>query len=79
MIYAMNFREPRLRVKLVNFGFSAKLSNRDYNESNKSTRKSLACIGSEKSLVELGVPKNELFHIFCSTKKFTFHPERWVV
>ncbi len=48
-------------MKLVNFHFSAESSSTDYNESNKPTLKSLAHIGSEKSLVELGVPKNELF------------------
>ncbi len=50
-----------LKVKSVSFNFSAKSSNTDYNESNKPTPKSLAYIGSEKLLVELGVPKNELF------------------
>ncbi len=60
----MNFRKPWLRVKLVNFDFSAKLSSTDYNEWNKPTWKSLAHTGPEKSLVELGVPKNELFHFF---------------
>ncbi len=43
---------------------SVKSSNTDYNESNKSNPKSLALIGFEKSLVELGVPKNEHFHFF---------------
>ncbi len=47
-------------MKEVNFDFIAKLSSTDYNESNKPNRKSLAHIGSEKSLVEPGVPKNEL-------------------
>ncbi len=51
-------------MKSVNFEFSEKLSSTDYNESNKPTPKSLAHIGSEKSLVELGVPKNELYHFF---------------
>ncbi len=59
-IYVMRFRKPWLRVKLGNFDFSAKLSSTDYNESNKPTPKSLAHIGSEKSLVELGVPKSEI-------------------
>ncbi len=58
----MGFRKPWLRMKLVNFDFSAKLSSTDYNESNKPTLKSLAHIGSKKSLVELRVPKNELSH-----------------
>ncbi len=77
----MRFRKPWLRVKLVNFDFNAQLSITDYNGSNKPTPKSLAHTGSEKSLVELRVPKNDLihfFHIFCSTEKFTFHPEPWV-
>ncbi len=60
---------------MVNFDFSAKLSSTDYNESNKLTLKSLAHMGSAKSHVELGVPKNELFR---SAEKFTFHPEPWV-
>ncbi len=75
----MRFRNPRPRVKLVNFDFNAKSSNTDYNESNKPTLESLAQIGSEKSLVKLGVPKNELLYIFCSPEKFTFHLEPWVV
>ncbi len=58
----MRFRKPWLRVKSVNFDFSAKSLSNDYNESNKPTLKYLAHIGSEKSLVELGVPKNELSH-----------------
>ncbi len=71
--------KPWLSVKSVNFDFSAKLLSTHYNESNKPTPKSLAHTGSEKSLVELGVPKKELFHIFHSTEKFTFHPEQRVV
>ncbi len=51
----------------------------EYNESDKPTPKSLAHIGSEKSLFDLGVPKNEHFYIFRSTEKFTFHPQLWVV
>ncbi len=51
-------------VKLVNFAFRTKLSSTDYNELNKPTLKSLAHIESEKSLVELVVPKNELLHFF---------------
>ncbi len=74
-IFLMRFRKPWLKVKPVNFDFCEKLSSTDYNESNKPTPKYLAHIGSEKSLVELGVPKNERFHIFCSIGKFTFHPE----
>ncbi len=57
--------------------YSVKLSSTDYNESTKPNPKSLAYIGSKKSLVELGVPKNELFHFFSnfsSTEKFTFSP-----
>ncbi len=55
-----NCEKPFVRpwVKLVNFDFSAKSSSTDYNESNKPTSKSLAHIGSEKSLVELEVQKN---------------------
>ncbi len=60
----MRFRKPWLRVKSVNSDFNAKPSNTNYNESNKPTPKSLAHLGSEKSLVELGVPNNELFHFF---------------
>ncbi len=60
----MRFRKPWLRVKLVNFDFEAKLSSTDHNELNKPTLKSRAHIGSEKSLVERGVPKNELLHFF---------------
>ncbi len=60
----MRFRKPWLRAKSVNLDFSAKLSSTDYNELNKPTLKSLAHVGSEKLLVELGVPKNELFHFF---------------
>ncbi len=41
--------------------------------------KSLAHIGSEKSFVEPGVLKSELFHMFRFTEKFIFHPEPWVV
>ncbi len=49
-------------MKSVNFDFSAKSSSTDYNESNKSIPKCLAHIGSEKTLVELEVSKNEIFH-----------------
>ncbi len=58
-----------------------KSSSSDYNESNKSNSKSLAYIGSKKSLVVRGVPKNEFFHffyIFRSTEKFTFSPTAMV-
>ncbi len=48
-------------MKSVNFDFSAKLSSTDYNKSNKPTLKCLAHTGSEKLLVELGVPKKKLF------------------
>ncbi len=54
------FRKPWLRVKLVDFDFRAKSSSTDYNELNKPNSKSLAHIGFEKSLVELGIPKNDL-------------------
>ncbi len=46
-------------MKSVNFDFSAKLSNTDYNKSNKPNSKSLAHIRFEKLCVELEVPKNE--------------------
>ncbi len=61
----MRFRKPWLRVKSVNFDFSTKSSSTDHNKWNKPTTKSLAYIGSEKSLAELGVPKNKLFHFFA--------------
>ncbi len=51
-----------------------KSSSTDYNELNKPNPKPLAHIGCEKSLVQLGVPKNELFHFFHFTEKFTFSP-----
>ncbi len=54
--FSRRFRKPWLRVKAANVDFIAKLSSTDYNESNKSNPKSLAHIGSKKSLVELGVP-----------------------
>ncbi len=53
---------------------NVKLSNTECNESNKTNPMSLAQIGSKKSLVELRVPKNELFHFFCFTEKFIFSP-----
>ncbi len=43
---------------------SVKSSSTNNNEPNKPNPKSLAHVGSEKLLVELGVPKNELFHFF---------------
>ncbi len=52
------------RGKIINFDFTAKSSSTDCNESNKQTTKSLVRIVSEKLLVELGIPKNELFHFF---------------
>ncbi len=60
--YVIRFRKSWLMVKLVNSDFSAKLWSTDHNEWSKPTLKSLAHIGSEKSLVKLGVPKNEFFH-----------------
>ncbi len=54
----MRFRKPWLRVKLVDFDFSAKSSSSDYDESNEPNTKSLARIRSEKSLVELKSSKN---------------------
>ncbi len=60
----MHFRKPWLRVKLVDFDFRAKSSSTDYNESNEPSPTFVARIGSEKLLVKLGVPKNELFHYF---------------
>ncbi len=68
--YAMRFRKPWLRVKSVNFDFSAKSSSTDHNELNKATPKSLAHMESEKLFVEHGVPKNKLFPIFHSIVKF---------
>ncbi len=47
----MCFRKPWLRVKLINFDFSAKLSSTDYKESNKLNPKSLAHIGSEELVI----------------------------
>ncbi len=48
------------RLKSFDFNFSTKSSNTDYNKSNEPKLKFPVSIGSEKSLVELGVPKNEL-------------------
>ncbi len=48
-------------MKEVNFDFSAKSSSTGYNKSNKPTIKSVAHMGSEKSVVELGVPKVSFF------------------
>ncbi len=64
LVNVMCFRKLQLRVKLVNFDFSAKSSITDYNESNNSTWKSLPHMRSVKSLIELEVPKNQLFHFF---------------
>ncbi len=61
----MRFRKPWIWVKSVNFDLSAKSSNTDFNELNKPTLKFLAHIGSEKSPVELEVPKNEFLTIFA--------------
>ncbi len=60
----MRFRKSWLRVKSVSFDYSAKLSSPDYNDLNKTTPKSVAHIGSKKSLAELRVQKNELFRFF---------------
>ncbi len=54
---------------------SVKSWSTDYNELNEPNPRSLAYIGPKKSLVELGVPKNEIFHcfhIFPSIEKFAF-------
>ncbi len=71
MTYVMRFRKPRLRMKSVDFNFDAKSSSTDYNESNKWNPKTLAHMGSEKSLVELGVPKNKLSRKSKSTIWYT--------
>ncbi len=71
----MRFRKPWFRVKSVNFDFSAKLLSTGYKESNKPTPKSLARTGTEKSLVELKVPKNNLFNFltfFAQLKSLFF-------
>ncbi len=72
----MRFRKPWLRVKSVKFDFSSKSSSADNNESSKPTPKSPAHIGSEKLLVELEIPKNELFHFshFSLYRKVFFSP-----
>ncbi len=57
----MRFRKPWLGVKSFNFNFSAESSRTDHNKLNKPTPKNLAHMGSEKSLVEHGVPKTVLF------------------
>ncbi len=72
------FRKPWLRMKLVNFDFSAKSSSTDYNESISNPEIPPPHTGSEKSLVELGIPKNGFFHVFV-TGKFTFHLEPRIV
>ncbi len=56
---------------------SIKSSSTDYNKSNKPNSESVAHIGSEKLLVELGVPKNELFYVFVLLKSLLFHPKPW--
>ncbi len=74
--FVIRFRRPWLRVKSVNFDFNAKSSSTEYNESNKPIPKSLAHKGSEKSLLQLGVPKNELFlffTFFALLKSLLFH------
>ncbi len=68
----MLFRKPWLRVKSVDFVFSAKSSSTDYNESSKPIPKSLTLIGSEKSLVGHGVPKSELSTFFGLLKHLLF-------
>ncbi len=55
----MQFRKPCLRMKSINFDYSAKFSSTDYKELNKLNPKSLAHIELEKSVIELEVPKNE--------------------
>ncbi len=47
IIVVMHFKKPWLRVKLVDFDFSAKSSSTDYNESNKPNPKCLAHTGSK--------------------------------
>ncbi len=59
-------------MKWVNFDFSAKSSSTDYHKLKKPTLKSLARIGSEKSSVEVGIPKNELFAFFALLKSLLF-------
>ncbi len=78
-IFAKCFKKPWIGLKSVNFDFSAKSSSIDYNESNKPTPKSLAHIGSNRSLVELWVPKSELFTFshFLLNWKVYFSP--WAV
>ncbi len=57
LVYVMCFRKPWLKVKSVDFDFSAKSSSTVYNETNKPTPKFPAHTGSEKSRVDLRVPK----------------------
>ncbi len=74
------FRKPWLRVKSVNFDFSAKLSSNIYNESDKPNSKSLAPVGFKKSLVELEFQKISFFtfFIFFSLLKSSFfHTNPW--
>ncbi len=56
---------------------SVESSSTDYKESNKPNSRSLAHIGSEKSLVELGIPKNEGFTFFALLKSLLSHPKPW--
>ncbi len=60
LLNVMQFGKPWLRVKLFIFHLNAKSSSTDNNELNKPNLKSLVHVGSEKSLVELGIRKNEL-------------------
>ncbi len=76
----MIFRKPWLRVKLVNFDFSAKSSSTDHNESNKPTPKSLAHIWNLRNrLLSLEVPKNELFHFFTFFTPLKVSFSSWAV
>ncbi len=72
----MRFRKPWLRVRAVNFDFSAKSSHNDYNKSNKWTSKFPAHIESKKLLVEFGVLRIEIFHfsIFFALLKGLLFP-----
>ncbi len=54
LVYCMmRFRKPWLRVKLVDFDFSAKSSSTDYNELNKPTLKSLTLKGLRNRLLNM--------------------------
>ncbi len=79
-ITCKRFRKPWLRVKSVDFDFSAKLSSTDYNQPNKPTSKSLAHIGFENLFIELEVLKNVLFFTslhFSLYRKVYFSP--WAI